>query len=66
MHQPCQPHHLLRLTVTAHEADTGNVTAIAFQQTVKHIIIKRVTYILLQLRTVTAWTAVRTLGEVKR
>ena len=66
MYTVSEAHHLLRFTVTAHKADTGHITAIAFQQAVKHIVIKRVTYIILQLGAMAAWTAIRTLGEVKR
>ena len=61
-----QTHHLLRFTVTAHKTYTGNITAIALQQSVQHAVIKRVTYILLQLGAVTPLAAIRTLGEVKR
>ena len=66
MYTVCQTHHLCRLSVTAHKADAGYVTAITLQQAVQHGIIKRITNILLKLGAVTAMATVRTLGEVKR
>jgi hypothetical protein len=59
-------HYLPWLTVASHETYTRYIMSIAVQQTVQHLIIKRIAYILLQLRAVAAWAAIRTLGEVKR
>ena len=66
MHAAGQTHHLLRIAVAAHETYASHVTAVTFQQTIQESIIKRQTYVILQLRTMTARTTVRTLGEVKR
>ena len=66
MYAACKTHHLLRLAVSAHETYAGHVTTVTFQQAVQKSIIKRQTYVILQLRTMAARTTVRTLGEVKR
>ena len=66
MYTVSKTHYLTWLAVASHETYTSHIASIAFQQTVQHVIIKRVTYIILQLRAMAAWTAIRTLGEVKR
>ena len=64
--QTGQTHNLSGLTVATHKAHTGNIIAVTLKQPAEHLIIKRITYILLQLRAMAARAAIRTLGEVKR
>jgi hypothetical protein len=66
MYSICKAHYLFRFTVTAHETYTSDITPIAFQKAIQHIVIKRITNVILKSGTVTTWAAIRTLGEVKR
>jgi hypothetical protein len=66
MYSVCKAHYLFRLTVTAHETYTSDITPIAFQKAIQHIVIKRITNVILKSGTVATWAAIRTLGEVKR
>ena len=66
MHMVGQLHNLVRLAVTSHKAYTGDITSVTLQQSVQQLLIKRIAYILLQLRAVATRATIRTLGEVKR
>ena len=66
MYSVCKAHYLFRFTVTAHETYASDITPIAFQKAIQHIVIKRITNVILKSGTVATRAAIRTLGEVKR
>ena len=58
--------NVLRLTVAPHEAHAGNLPAVFVQNPVQHVRIQRLPDVVAQMRTVTAYAPVRTVGEVHR
>ena len=60
----CQEVDTLRVGITAHEGDTGDVAAELLDESIEGISIERQPYILPKVMAVTAWTVTGTVGDV--